>query len=123
MKSVPRQVQEDMEQAYREEFEKGCPNVISDREFSRAKVEASAHWHIFHVTVRLRQALRNDTDAQRGPSTLRQQVIAWLSAFAEISDETNDLRALGKCASRLVPQLKKQWGRDCTELPNFGAFR
>ena len=118
---VPWQVHQSMEQVYRDELRNGCPEASSDTEFARAKVEASAHWHIFHVTVRLRHAL--EKDYQRGPSTLRQQVIAWLSAFRDISGETNDLRAMGQSAGQLVSQLGKRWDQSCMQLPVFGAFK
>ncbi len=121
MKRVPRSIQEAMGRAYREQFIEGCPALRSDVEFARAKVVASAHWHIFHVIVRLPKAL--EKDHQRGPSTLRQQVVAWLSGFAEISEETNDMEALGTCARRILSQLKNRWPKSCFELPTFGAFK
>ena len=121
MKRVPRRVAGEMERVYREELSKGCPDALDDATFNRAKVEASAHWHVFHVNVRLNAALENDR--QRGPSTLRQQVVAWFAAFAEISEECNDLLALGDCARRIVCRLRKHWPESCFKLPVFGAFR
>ena len=120
MKRVPRRVAGEMERVYREELSKGCPDVLDDETFARAKVEASAHWHVFHVNVRLSKALLEDHP--RGPSTLRQQVVAWLAAFAEISEECNDLWALGDCARQLLARLRKAWPRDCFELPVYRAF-
>ena len=120
MKRVPRKVADEMERIYREELAKGCPDALDDTTFNRAKVEASAHWHVFHVNVRLSKALLEDYP--RGPSTLRQQVVAWLSAFAEISEETDDLLALGDCGRQLVKQLRKSWPVDCFELPVYRVF-
>ncbi len=120
MKRVPRTVADEIERIYREELAKGCSGAMDDTTFIRAKVEASAHWHVFHVNVRLSKALLEDH--RRGPSTVRQQVVAWLTAFAEISEESADLFALGECARQIVNQLGSFWSHECFELPVYRAF-
>jgi hypothetical protein len=109
-----------MDAAYQSQLRREC-SEISDAMFRRATVEAGARWHIFHVVHRLPDALADDR--QRGPTTLRQQVIAWLKAFADLSEEFRGMPALGASARQLVGRLKSVWPADAAEMPFYPAFR
>jgi hypothetical protein len=87
----------------------------------QASVEAGARWHIFHVVYRLPDALASDR--QRGLTTLRQQVVAWLTAFTDLSEESSYLQALGASARSMVEQLCKVWSAEAVNLPYYPAFR
>ena len=62
-------------------------------------------------------------DYQRGLTTLRQQVVAWLEAFADLSDERQQLQALGKSARDAVKRLRELWPAEVCSVPYYPAFR
>jgi hypothetical protein len=87
-----------------------------------ARLRSSAvEWNIFHINHRLPDALKSDR--QRGPTTLRQQVVAWLEAFAELSEEHGHMRGLGRSARTLWESLHKLWPTESCTLPYYPAFR
>ena len=83
-------------------------------------VEAGAWWYIFHVVHRLPGVLEGDS--MRGPSTHRQQVYAWIQAFAELSETFDHLPALGTSARALAARLKDIWPPETATLPMYPVF-
>jgi hypothetical protein len=120
MMRIPARILPLMDAAYQTELKHTHPEM-SDEILRRALVEAGARWHIFHVVHRLREALINDR--QRGPTTLRQQMIAWLEAFADLSEALSFFPALGTSARRLAERLCKVWPVEASNLPYYPAFR
>jgi hypothetical protein len=118
---VPARVKSDMERAYQAALSRGYAEVADDSVFYRGMVEAGARWNILHVIHRVPAALSGDY--QRGLTTLRQQVVAWLEAFADISDERQQLQALGKSARDAVKRLRALWPAEVCSLPYYPAFR
>jgi hypothetical protein len=116
---IPQRVVQMMESAYRSELERACPSSSID--FDRGMVWAAGRWHILHVVHRLPEALTRDR--QRGPTTLRQQVVAWLDTFGDLSERFNELPALGASARYLVQRLRRIWPSDVSYLPYYPAFR
>ena len=102
MMRIPARILPLMDAAYQTQLKQKHPEM-SDETFRLALVEAGARWHIFHVVHRLPDALMNDR--QRGLTTLRQQVIAWLTAFADLSEELRYFQALGTSARSMVERL------------------
>jgi hypothetical protein len=121
MVRVPVAVGARMEATYRTELAKGCPEAADDALFHRAMAEAGARWHIFHVIHRLPDALENDRP--RGPSTLRQQVLAWIDAFAGLSEEFGHFPALGQSAGEMAARLRVLWPPEVQQVPYYPAFR
>ena len=78
-------------------------------------------WHIFHMIGRLPTAL--ERDYQRGPTSLRQQFLAWMEAFAAITEAAEHLTALGQAARMLAGRLRGQWPAAVAALPYYPAFR
>jgi hypothetical protein len=117
---IPRSVVLSMESAYQMELERLSPGVASI-DFHQAMVLASGRWHILHVVHRLPEALVKDR--QRGPTTLRQQVVSWLDAFADLSEQFDELPALGASARDLVQRLRRIWPSEVSNLPYYPAFR
>jgi hypothetical protein len=109
------------EQVYRAELAGGCPEAAADARFHRAMAEAGAHWHVFHVIHRLPDALKGDR--QRGPSSLRQQMIAWLEAFAHLAEQFGPMPALGRSARTMRERLRALWPAEVQDLPMYPAFR
>src|SRR5215831_2684893 len=75
---IPRRLFTRLEEAYRNELVTGCVAAKDKSRFWQAMIEAAARWSIFHIIWRVPDALR--ADRPRGAATLRQQVLAWLSA-------------------------------------------
>jgi hypothetical protein len=121
MMHLPAHLLPRMEAAYQAEFAKGCPQAADDAVFHRAMVEAGARWNIFHAIERVPDALRRER--QRGPTTLRQQVVAWIQAFADLPEEFNSMPALGKSARDMAVRLRKLWPAESTDLPCYPAFQ
>jgi len=117
---IPARVRSDMEKAYQAALSSGYAEVADDRVFYRGMVEAGARWNILHLIHRVPAALSGDY--QRGLSTLRQQVVAWLEAFADLSEERQQLRALGKSAREAVKHLRELWPPEVCSLPYYPAF-
>lgn len=120
MMRIPARLLPAMDAAYQSEIMRKHPE-ISHQMFRRARVEAGARWHILHVVHRLPEALISDR--QRGMTTLRQQVIAWLAAFANLSEEFCGMTALGASARRMVERLSSMWPAEASHMPFYPAFR
>jgi hypothetical protein len=118
---IPARVQGDMERAYQAALSRGYAEVADDRVFYRGLVEAGARWNILHLIHRVPAALSGDY--QRGLTTLRQQTVAWLEAFADLSEERQQLQALGKSAREAVKRLRELWPAEVCGLPYYPAFR
>jgi hypothetical protein len=118
---IPARVQSEMERAYQAALSHGYAEVADDHVFYRGMIEAAARWHILHIVHRTPDAL--SSDYQRGLTTLRQQVVAWLEAFADLSEERQRLRALGKSAREAAQRLREIWPAEVCSLPYYPAFR
>lgn len=121
MMRIPRSILSLMESAYQSRLAEGYAEVLDDRVFHRSMVEAGARWNIFHVIHRLPDAL--EADRQRGPTTLRQQVVAWIEAFANLSEDYCQMQALGKSAREMGRCLHRLWPVEVSNLPYYPAFR
>ena len=121
MMRIPNQSWRAMEMAYRSRLICGYAGAIDDVRLYQSMVEAGARWNIFHINHRLPDAIKSDR--QRGPTTLRQQVIAWIEAFAELSEEHGQMQALGKSARAMWKRLHDLWLIESRKLPFFPAFR
>jgi hypothetical protein len=117
---IPPRVQRDMEKGYQTALSRGYAEAADDRVFYRGLVEAGARWNILHLIHRVPTALSGDY--QRGLTTLRQQVVAWLEAFADLSEERRQLQALGKSAREAVKRLRELWPAEVCSLPYYPAF-
>ena len=120
MMRLPKRLLPRMESAYRARLAQGYAAVADDGVFHRAMVAAGGRWHALHVIHRLPDALASDR--QRGPTTLRQQVLAWLEAFADLSEEYGQLPALGTSARDMAGRLHELWSNEVSSLPYYPAF-
>ena len=97
------------------------PVAVSEEIFRQAMGNAGGRCHVFHVLSRVPDALK--ADRERGLSTIRQQVIAWLGAYAALAEETGIHPGLGASAQVLAERLKQLWSSECHVLPYYPAFR
>jgi hypothetical protein len=120
MMRIPASVLPLMDAAYYTQLTQAHPE-ISEGMFRQAMTEAGARWHIFHIIHRLPDALLSDR--QRGPTTLRQQLVAWLMAFINLSEEFCGTPALGRSARQMLERLSSIWSVEASSLPYYPAFR
>ena len=120
MMRIPERTKSLMDAAYKSQLMQNYP-AIRGEVFKRAMIEAAARWHIFHVVHRLPDALRGDR--QRGLTTLRQQILAWLAAFADLYEEFGGMPALGISARCVLERLRNLWPAEISSLPYYPAFR
>jgi hypothetical protein len=118
---IPLAIARQMEQVYRTILAASHPQVQDDRSFRQAFAAAHARWHLFHVLHRLPSCLLQD--APRGPTTRRQQFLAWLDTFVAITEEASAMLALGAVARALAERLHRQWSLEGAQLPYYPAFQ
>lgn len=83
---LPPSICEQMEEVYRHELAKGCPEATDDKLFKRAVVEACA-WQLLSTMY---TGLLNK-DLPWGISTQRQRIVVRLDRFAEVSTAVGHL--------------------------------
>jgi hypothetical protein len=118
---LPTRLEQPMERAYREELVVACAEAADDHFFHRALTQAAARWHIFQVLDRLTDCLTQD--APRGPTSRRQQYLAWMDAFIRLTEEYAHMQALGASARELASRLRMLWPVEAHTLPTYLAFR
>jgi hypothetical protein len=118
---IPLAIARQMALVYRNVLAASHPQVQDDHYFGGALAAAQARWHLFQVLHRLPSCLIQD--APRGPTTRRQQFLAWLDGFAAITEEANTMLALGTVARALAGRLRQQWPLDVQVLPYYPAFQ
>lgn len=120
MMRLPTRILPSLDRTYQSQLTQQHPEISNDM-FRDAMVAAGARWHIFHVVHRLPDTMTSDR--QRGLTTLRQQMIAWLTAFADLSEEFSGMPALGASSRRMVERLGSVWPAEAGKLPYYPAFR
>jgi hypothetical protein len=118
---VPKRLFLPIEEAYRRALSTGCPAARNESRFRQAIVEAAARWSVFHMIWRVPDAMK--ADRPRGAASLRQQLLAWLSAFVEMSEEFDRYPALGRSANRVRARLTSQWPSETHNIPLYPAFQ
>ena len=109
-----------LEQTYRAELVRGCPEAGDAGAFFPALVHANAYWAIASVSWSLEEALKEDS--QWGISTERQRPPLRLANFAEVSEQYHVLPALAATARALEAKLRELW-RDGEDMPLYPPFR
>lgn len=119
-KRIPARLYSLLEKTYQAELAKGYRDAADDAQFRTAMIYAAARWNIFHIIWRVPDALPGDR--ARGATSLRQQIVAWLGAFSDMTDEFDQLPALGSSARRLQSRLKALWPPETHTIPYYSAF-
>jgi hypothetical protein len=118
---IPLPIARQMELLYRNVLMASHPQVQDDGYFRGVLAIAQARWHLFQVLHRLPNCLIQD--APRGPTTRRQQLLAWLDNFVALTEEANSMQALGTVAHALAGRLRQQWSMEGDMLPYYPAFQ
>lgn len=119
--AIPHRLSAQLERVYRTVLAQASTAARDNDVFHQALIVATARWHIFQVLRRLNGCLAGD--APRGPTTRRQQYLAWLDAFGSMTEEFAYMTALGKSARAMAACLRARWPADVHTLPLYPAFR
>lgn len=117
---IPARVVSRMETAYYTELVRYCPAAADPITFRRAMADAGARWNVFHVIHRLPVALQRD--GPQGPTTMRRLRLAWLEAFADLSEELGHYASLGRSARTMAVKLRDLWSIGARPQPIYRAF-
>lgn len=118
-KRLPDAVVQRMENTYRTILIQHCPVAEEDRVFETALVNSCGFWLLYTLSRHFEYAWKKDGDF--GISTIRQRILARLSAFITISQELNRLPSLRATSSWLLDLLHQRWS-DVLELPLYPTF-
>lgn len=118
-KSLPHDIVQQMENAYRAKLIQRCPIAGDDEIFQTALANASGFWLLYTLSRHFEAAIEND--CVFGISTIRQRILARLEVFIITSQEFNRLTGLRGISSRLLDLLRQRWS-DVPELPLYPAF-
>jgi hypothetical protein len=109
-----------MEDAYRHELIKGCPEAGDDALFYRAVVEACAY-----ATIAMwRWAFPAlEADEEWGLASWRQRILRRLDILAETAATFRHLEAVGETSGRIATKLRSIWPPEADAMPYYPAFR
>ena len=119
-KRLPDAMVRQMENTYRTILIQHCPVAEDDRVFETALVNSCGFWLLYTLSRHFEYALNKD--GYFGISTIRQRILARLSAFVAISQKLNQLPGLRDTSSRLLNLLHQRWS-DVPDLPLYPAFQ
>ncbi len=109
-----------LEETYRAELVRGCPEAGDDALFFPALMCANAYWTIASVSWNLEEALKEDS--RWGLATARQRHPLRLANFAEASEQFGVLPALAATARALEARLRALWAGG-EDMPLYQPFR
>ena len=118
---MPERVPLRMEEAYRAELMKGCPEAVDDRLFYRAVVEACVFWmldwyHEFPLPTLL------EKDRNIVTSTVRQRLLMRSAILAETTEVLGHMEAIGSTVRAIAAKLRAIWP-EADYMPYYPAFR
>ena len=119
-KRLPDAMIQQMENTYRTILIQHCPVAADDEIFETALVNSCGFWLLYTLSRHFEYAGKKD--GYLGISTIRQRILARLSAFIAISQELNRLPGLRATSSRLLDLLHQRWS-DVPNLPFYPAFQ
>ncbi|HZR40557.1 MAG TPA: hypothetical protein VFB12_10600 [Ktedonobacteraceae bacterium] len=120
---IPHPIPVQMEQAYRTELVKGCPEASDDKLFSQAVVDACAFWVLALCATDEKELIRlRDEDWLRGPATVRQRTLLRFDIFSRSTQEFAHLPALGAAFAELAAKLRSLWPPEADTMPYYPAF-
>ena len=118
---MPEHVPLCMEEAYRTELVKGCPEAADDTLFYRAVVEACAFWmldwyHEFPLPALL------EKDRNIVTSTVRQRLLMRSDILAKTTEELGHMEAIGAIVRAIAAKLRSTWP-EADRISYYPAFR
>ncbi|GAC1345438.1 MAG: hypothetical protein NVS4B7_10110 [Ktedonobacteraceae bacterium] len=118
---LPEHIPLRMENAYRAEFVKGCPEAADDMLFYHAIAEACVYWLIeWYRMVPLPKILAKDRLI--ATATDRQRYLMRSDVVVKTTEELGHLKAIGAAIRAMAVKMRLLWP-DVTETPYYPAFR
>lgn len=119
VRKFPVAVQHRMQDAYRTELVRGCPEASDDELFGAHLLAASAAW-MAALCEELAAVIEQDRTWER--ASTRQRIVASLEQFERLANEWHTAPALAKNVSDLAARLRTLWPpADCNILA-YDAF-
>jgi len=121
---IPEPIALRMEEAYRVELVKGCPEAGDDRLFYQAVVEACLGWVIeWFQMVPLTKILGKDRLLVA--ATDRQRYLARCDVVAQVSAQVGYMEALGETIRNMAGKMRQLWPEteEMAYYPAFATFR
>jgi hypothetical protein len=116
---LPQAIVEQMENHYRMELVRGCPQAQEDPVWEQALANICGYWLFDTLSWHLEPALAEDQSW--GIASLRQRILARLEAFISASETFGHCPAVRAAAGRLLYTLDKRW-TETESLPLYPAF-
>ncbi len=121
--AVPMDVVEQLEDIYRAELVKACPQASDDGEFKRGIATACGFWLMNTLIIKLFWGdTPYDEDQRWGISSHHPRIIARLGRFAETAAQADIFPALQNMCEELGILLKKRWESAAEGLPIYPSF-
>lgn len=119
---LPYQMVLRVEQAYRAELVKGCPEAVDDRRFAQELVHACAYWTLMLCQF---DALAHFPTGDRYWKAYRmcQRFLTRFERFAETTAAYGYLEALGALFAAMASVLRTRWPAYARQLPTYPAFQ
>jgi hypothetical protein len=119
---LPRRTVLSVEQAYRTELVKGCPEATDERRFAQELVHACAYWALL---LCLFGALAHFPVGDRYWKAYRmcQRFLTRFERFAETTVEFGYLEALGSLFATMAGVLRQRWPAHDQLLPIYPVFQ
>jgi hypothetical protein len=117
---LPHPVIQQMEQTYRAILIPHCSAAADDQIFATEFAHICGYW-LLH-TLRLHGHYIFEQDAEWGVSTVRQRLLAQMTAFITACEEFKRLPRLRATICRLQARLQLQWS-ELPDLPLFPVFQ
>jgi len=110
-----------MEQVYRAELVKGCPEASDDALFFHALVDGCAAWLAqWDKWLPLAELLQADVPGDY--VTSRQKTLFRLNTFVHMTKEYGHLEAMGETTQRVLVKLQERWSAELEAMPYYPAF-
>jgi len=110
-----------MEQVYRAELVKGCPEANDDTFFFHALVDGCAawvaHWDKWLPLTELLQA-----DVPGDYVTSRQKTLFRFSTFVHMTREYGHLESMGETIRQVLVKLQERWSPELEVMPYYPTF-
>ncbi|HLK57984.1 MAG TPA: hypothetical protein VKU00_15560 [Chthonomonadaceae bacterium] len=118
---IPADLVPRLEEAYRAELARGCPEASDDALFCAAMSHACAFWTFTTLSWQLKDTLKED--GEWGISTVRQRHLYRLETFTERVSRYGHLPAMAETANALSAKLASLWLPELELMPIYPAFR
>jgi tRNA A-37 threonylcarbamoyl transferase component Bud32 len=119
---IPLSIITDMENAYRIELSKICPEIQDERIFEKSIVDICAYWLLNTLGYHLNLNDSLGEDRIWGVASVRSRIISRLEIFITTSEKFNYLPTIRSVSSSLLDLLYKFWP-EVKLLPLYPAFR